>query len=129
MKGKENCAMFQFKEGVGCYHGKSKSDCQKWKSATRASSRGWFGGEVNNINMENQLRHTRNSRFEEMLKSVDSIRAVMPQGKSTYQHTAAMSHPGELNKEEQHQDEKQQQANSCIFFIFHPIISSRKGCS
>jgi len=56
LKGKENCAMFQFKEGVGCYHGRSKSDCKKWKSATKESSRGWFGGEVNSDAMENQAR-------------------------------------------------------------------------
>ena len=55
LKGKENCAMFQFKEGVGCFHGKSKNDCQSWKSANKDSSRGWFGGEVNSAAMENQV--------------------------------------------------------------------------
>lgn len=48
--------MFQFKEGVGCYHGKSKGDCQQWKSASKQSARGWFGGEVNSNQMENQVR-------------------------------------------------------------------------
>eukprot|EP00750_Incisomonas_marina_P032533 INCI9209.1.p1 GENE.INCI9209.1~~INCI9209.1.p1 ORF type:complete len:537 (+),score=64.37 INCI9209.1:197-1807(+) len=81
MHGKEKCAMFQFKQDIGCYHGKSKSDCRKWKSASKASSRGWFGGEVNSPQMESQLRHTRDSRFQEMIKSVQSIRELMPQGK------------------------------------------------
>ena len=47
--------MFQFKQDIGCYHGKSKSDCRKWKSASKASSRGWFGGEVNSPQMESQV--------------------------------------------------------------------------
>jgi hypothetical protein len=81
MEGKDKCGMFQFKQGIGCFHGKSKHDCQHWTDARQTSARGWFGGEVNSQGMENQLRSTRNSRFEEMLKSVRSIRKKMPQGR------------------------------------------------
>jgi hypothetical protein len=59
LKGKENCAMYQFKEGVGCFHGKSKQDCGDWKDARDTTSRGWFGGEVNSQNMESQVRRRR----------------------------------------------------------------------